>query len=337
MGPCTFDWCKRDCWGIRYWTHILGDSSEVLQYNRFGMNTMGNLRLDDTLRLAHKVMDCMGWLGQLVSQLLTRNIMWFLAQIIDVFNLLLGWHLKNGSPSKRSGHLQIGLWLTTVHIADIPQVPMQGSRHFWLKQAWFRGHSLLWTHSGRHVGGLPINPGTHEQTPCPFISRHWLFGPHGDGWQGLRWTGSCSCWHWTNALPCIPGGQLHIGMWALTSHSAFGAHVPGQGSLHLLLMQALSRLQSELRTHSGRQPVYGSPWNSGRQLHLPLLHCELDPHGEGSQGSSCWGAKMWSYLVYFVIIKKMVFVSYEEQLELEDTVRKNHQRIPRNKSKTECD
>lgn len=27
--------------------------------------------------------------------------------------------------------------------------------------------------------------GRQEQTACPLISRHWLLGPQGDGWQGL--------------------------------------------------------------------------------------------------------------------------------------------------------
>ena len=64
----------------------------------------------------------------------------------------------------------------------------------------------------------------------------------------------CCGWHWTNALPIIPAGQLHIGTWLMTSQMAFRAHVPGHGSTHLLLRQALSLGQSEFRTHSGRQP-----------------------------------------------------------------------------------
>lgn len=35
------------------------------------------------------------------------------------------------------------------------------------------------------MGGLPIKPGTQEQTACPFASLHWLFGPQGDGLQEL--------------------------------------------------------------------------------------------------------------------------------------------------------
>ena len=79
----------------------------------------------------------------------------------------------------------MGLWFTTLHLAPMPQVPGQGSLHFWLEQAWVSGHSELTTHSGLQVGGLPMKPGTQEHTPWPFTSLHWLLGPHGEGWQGL--------------------------------------------------------------------------------------------------------------------------------------------------------
>ena len=35
-----------------------------------------------------------------------------------------------------------------------------------------------------------MKPGTHEHTDCPLTSLHWLFGPHGDGLQGLVITGA---------------------------------------------------------------------------------------------------------------------------------------------------
>ena len=60
--------------------------------------------------------------------------------------------------------LQMGLWFITWQFAFSPQVPGHGSIHFWFTQAWLRGHSELVTHSGRQVGGLPINPGTQEHT-----------------------------------------------------------------------------------------------------------------------------------------------------------------------------
>lgn len=104
--------------------------------------------------------------------------------------LLMGVHLKNGSPVCFDGQLHIGLWLTTWHIAPIPHVPGQGLIHFWLTHAWVSEHSALDTHSGLHVGGLPINPCIQEQTAWLFTTRHWLLGPQGDNWQGLVRTGS---------------------------------------------------------------------------------------------------------------------------------------------------
>lgn len=86
-----------------------------------------------------------------------------------------------------------------------------------------------------------------------------------------------------------------------TWQMAFDAHVPGHGSRHLLLIHALSREQSELRTHSGRHPAeYGSPWNSGKHEQTPSLHCALEPHGDGLQGSltgvSCGRGGIWQLL-----------------------------------------
>lgn len=94
-------------------------------------------------------------------------------------------HWTNGSPVKRGGQLQIGLWLTTWHRASIPQVPGQGSWHFCEIQAWFWGHSELPTHSGLHDGGLPKKLGWQEHTAWPLVTLHTLFGPHGDGSQGF--------------------------------------------------------------------------------------------------------------------------------------------------------
>lgn len=99
-------------------------------------------------------------------------------------------HLINGSPVSCEGQLQIGLWFITWHLAPIPQVPGQGSLHFWFMHASAWAQSVLTTHSGLHVGGLPMYPVTHVQTAKPLISLHWLFGPHGDGLQGCVVTGS---------------------------------------------------------------------------------------------------------------------------------------------------
>jgi len=56
----------------------------------------------------------------------------------------------------------------------------------------------------------------------------------------------------------------------------------------LLFKHALLRSQSELITHSGLQPVYGSPKYSGRHTQEPAplrsLHTALAPHGDGLHG-----------------------------------------------------
>jgi len=57
-----------------------------------------------------------------------------------------------------------------------------------------------------------------------------------------------------NASPVKPGRHVHVGTWVTTWQSAEGPHVPGQGSSHLFLTQALFEGQSVLITHSGRQP-----------------------------------------------------------------------------------
>ena len=81
---------------------------------------------------------------------------------------------------------------------------------------------------------------------------------------------------------------MHDGAWLATWHSAFRPHVPGHGSLHLLLTQARSLGQSVFSTHSGRQPVYGSPKYSGKHTHEPAplrsLQTAFAPQGDGLQG-----------------------------------------------------
>lgn len=106
-------------------------------------------------------------------------------KLIKLNNDLRIWlHWTNALPVKPGGQLHIGLWLTTWHLAPIPHVPGQGSRHFWLLQALLKTQSELTIHSGWQVGGEPVNPTIHEQTACWYISRQILFGPHGDGLQG---------------------------------------------------------------------------------------------------------------------------------------------------------
>lgn len=103
----------------------------------------------------------------------------------NLAHLQIGRHLENGSPVKPGLQLHIGLWFTTWHKAFNPQVPGHGSIHFWLTQALFIEHSVEITHSGLQIGGLPMKPGTQEQTAWPLISLHWLLGPQGEGLHGF--------------------------------------------------------------------------------------------------------------------------------------------------------
>lgn len=72
----------------------------------------------------------------------------------------------------------------------------------------------------------------------------------------------------------------------MTSQTALVPHVLMQGLIHFCLTHALSNGQSELEVHSGRQPKYGSPLCSGKQVQTPLLHSALEPQGDGLQGSN---------------------------------------------------
>lgn len=46
------------------------------------------------------------------------------------------------------------------------------------------GHSALIRHSGRQLGGTPINWLKHEQDGTPLAFLHWEFGPQGEGIHG---------------------------------------------------------------------------------------------------------------------------------------------------------
>lgn len=96
-----------------------------------------------------------------------------------------GKHLVNASPVVLTGQLQIGLWFWTRQMAPWPHRFRHGSWHFWLMQANRVSHSELIVHSGLQFGGDPINSLRQVQTAWPFLSIHWLFGPHGDKLQGL--------------------------------------------------------------------------------------------------------------------------------------------------------
>lgn len=82
-------------------------------------------------------------------------------------------------------HEQTGLWLITLQLEFCPHGSGQGFEHFCCMHALLVAHSEFVTHSGLHPGGEPVYVGRHEQIAWWFISRHWLFGPHGVGMQGF--------------------------------------------------------------------------------------------------------------------------------------------------------
>lgn len=85
-----------------------------------------------------------------------------------------------------------------------------------------------------------------------------------------------------------------MGTWLNTLHKAFSPQTPVQGSTHLFRTQARVVGHSLLRTHSGLQPVYGSPKNSGKQLQTPLSQRAFDPQGEDAHGSVSTGRTVTS-------------------------------------------
>lgn len=77
---------------------------------------------------------------------------------------------------------------------------------------------------------------------------------------------------------------MQFGVWLTTRHSALIPQVPGQGSLHLLLMQARLEAHSLLDTHSGLQ-FGGDPIKSGRHEQdgdsPTARHSAFGPQGDG--------------------------------------------------------
>lgn len=84
------------------------------------------------------------------------------------------------------------------------------------------------------------------------------------------------------------GGQVQIGMWFLVAHWALKPQVLGQGSEHLLFMQARWIGHSLLTRHSGRQ-AGGFPIKLGKHVQtgcwLTVLHLLFGPQGVGEHGS----------------------------------------------------
>lgn len=85
--------------------------------------------------------------------------------------------------------------------------------------------------------------------------------------------------------PSYPVGQLQLGMWLTTKHSAPCPHVPGQGSIHFKFLHALLGEQSVFSVHSGLHAMSGSPWYRGKHLQIPLSHSVFCPQGDGLHGS----------------------------------------------------
>lgn len=108
--------------------------------------------------------------------------------------------------------------------------------------------------------------------------------------------------HSKKGSPIVGAGQLQMGLWLITWQSAPYPHTPGHGSIHLVFAHALSRGQSELMTHSGRQPLpVGLPWNPGKhsQSALPpeARHSVLAPQGEGLHGFTSGCSEIRSIII----------------------------------------
>lgn len=96
---------------------------------------------------------------------------------------------------------------------------------------------------------------------------HCAFGPQGEGLHGSTTAGLTSGgfgWQKVNGSPVKPSGHVHIGVWFITLQTALEPHEPGQGSLHISLMQAKLLGHSELTEHSGLQ-FGGLPKKFGKQ------------------------------------------------------------------------
>ena len=109
----------------------------------------------------------------------------------------------------------MGLWLMTLQTAWVPQGSGQGSMHLWFTHTRLEAHSALTTHSGLHPGGEPRYSGKQEQTACPLFSLQRLFGPQGDGWQGLVRIGRVSISssrQYLKGSPVYLGKQLQVAM-----------------------------------------------------------------------------------------------------------------------------
>lgn len=159
------DWYTLNDWRIRCYWHIQACNLAVFRYNLVDKYIWQSRRLNRIYYLDHMVTVRRDSLALIVLELLLKySIDRQLLNKVDVNDIRscrtnyspIIIHLINGSPVYLGLQLQIGLWFITLHSAAIPQVPGHGSIHFWFTQALFKAHSELVTHSGLHVGGLPI-------------------------------------------------------------------------------------------------------------------------------------------------------------------------------------
>lgn len=99
--------------------------------------------------------------------------------------------------------------------------------------------------------------------------------------------------------PVYPSGQVQVGMWLKTLHSAMIPQEPGHGSTHFWFMQAKLLEHSEFIVHSGLQ-FGGVPKKFGKHeqdgTDPTSLHWLFGPHGDGTHGltitgSTCTGGK----------------------------------------------
>ena len=97
----------------------------------------------------------------------------------------IGRQSANALPEKPGWQEQLGAWFTTRQSAFGPQVPAQGSTHFWLTHASLDRQFELRTHSGRHSGGFPTIFVRQAHWACPATTWHCEFNPHGGGLHGL--------------------------------------------------------------------------------------------------------------------------------------------------------
>lgn len=126
-----------------------------------------------------------------------------------------------------------------------------------------------------------------------------------------------------NASPIVGKGQEQIGIWLDTVQMAPTPQVPGQGSWHLVRIQAWDFGQSVFTKHSGWQPSYGFPLKSGRHSQYAVLclsrQYALVPHGEGLHGLEGVGGSTGAAIKFghkeinkpFKVIRRLVLYKKE--------------------------